>query len=257
MGVEHSRKVFLPEDIDQPEVRTNVIMAWESMRYDDSNRNQHAGTSSMSSGALERAGILLNGYFGQKEIVSKDGVVIFDNFDGDNLTVLEVFGGNGVATKILSEKFTRGVNWMCTDIIEYPQWGGGNSRVDNSRVDNSRVIFEKLNSVDAVAKYGLNANILLLVSPPPNSSSDLLHGGVYGDYYACKDFIEMNRKSTAPKFIVFCGELGAADGSQGMYRYLFEHPNLISTAKGVIQVTTDPLFGDKCVKELFIFALKY
>lgn len=246
MGAEHSRRELIPDNLDHPQVRSSVIAAWESMHDDVSNRNQHAGTSAMHSHALERAGLLLNGYFEQKEIVSADEVMVFGNFNGDNLTVLEVFGGNGVATKILSEKFTRGVNWFCTDIIEYPQW----------RENNSRVVFEKFNSVDAVAKYGLIADILLLVSPPPNSMN-ILHDGVYGDYYACKDFIEMNRKSTEPKFIVFCGELGAADGSCGMYRYLFEHPNLISTARGAIQVTTNPLIGDECVKELFIFALKY
>ena len=75
------------------------------------------------------------------------------------------------------------------------------------------------------------------------------HG--YGDYYACKDFIGQT-ESGMKKQIVFIGELGASDGSPGMYNYMLRHPRLKLSLRKVLYKRNYPVFGP-VEKEVFVF----
>jgi len=75
---------------------------------------------------------------------------------------------------------------------------------------------------------------------------------VYGDYFACRDFI---KNIDREKYIVFIGELGASDGSEGMYLYLLEKPMLTCSSRIMIYLGKDS-FGGNLEKELFIFKTK-
>ena len=81
-----------------------------------------------------------------------------------------------------------------------------------------------------------------------------------GDYYAISDFIKQFCADTdsPSKFIVFVGELGAADGTKGMYRYMMDHPNLILVASLMLseEHETD-MFGHRLEKKVYVFQLKH
>ncbi len=80
----------------------------------------------------------------------------------------------------------------------------------------------------------------------------------FGDYYACHDFILQTLSQSAipqQKFIIFVGELGASYGTEGMYKYMLDHPNLNLILRHIILFTKD-VFGGNCEKELFIFEIR-
>jgi hypothetical protein len=106
-----------------------------------------------------------------------------------------------------------------------------------------------MNTVDSIKKYGLESNILLLISPVP-SLRESMNG--YADYFACKDFITQT-KDNQKKYIIFIGELGQTDGTEGMYSYLMVNPFLHLKIRETI-VTTEKN-GFTGVKQVFIFEI--
>ena len=158
-------------------------------------------------------------------------------------------------------------NWICTDIINHRS-----SFLDAPRFP-SEMLFDQLNCVDAVEKYGKTCNVLLLISPPPYTErsvlnlyendqmgySDKLKDLGYGDYYACKDFIKQtleNNTDDVPKRIIFIGELGASDGSSGMYKFLMENNSLKLELRELLNGPNKDIFGGSIFKELFIFKIQ-
>jgi hypothetical protein len=85
-----------------------------------------------------------------------------------------------------------------------------------------------------------------MISPPP-VTEDAANG--YGDYFAVKKWLEL---PISNKYIIFVGELGASDGSTGMYKYMLNHPKLKLVVRSMIYLGKD-IFDGKCEKELFIF----
>jgi len=84
-----------------------------------------------------------------------------------------------------------------------------------------------------------------LISPVPSSDG-------YADYFACKDFIDQTREGEK-KYIIFVGELGAGDGTQGMYTYLMNNPFLITKVKQ--EILNEETGRFKVIKEVFIFLI--
>ena len=161
------------------------------------------------------------------------------------LRVLEPFCGNGVASAILNAALVPFVDvWISTDILTptSPSFQGFG-------------VFKEMDAVVSVKEHPY-ANLLLLVAPPPAEPPPLVlppprtiptfQG--YGDYFACRDFIQ---QSTKRRYIVFIGELSAGDGSQGMLRYLTEHKQLtLVCRKELCRMTIAKL---TLCKELFLF----
>jgi hypothetical protein len=169
--------------------------------------------------------------------------------------VLEIFAGNCCASLIVHNKLQNLLNnnqipnWICTDVVNY------NNLPDLP----TNMKFDELHSVDAVAQYGTHSNVLLLISPPPysppsNSPNDVDFG--YGDYYACYDFIAqtLELETFVTKYIIIVGELGASDGSAGIYQYLTTHKNLNLVQRNMLDKGKDP-FGGPVEKELFVFEI--
>ena len=75
----------------------------------------------------------------------------------------------------------------------------------------------------------------------------------YGDYYACHDYIEQTKKGNR-RYIIIIGELGASDGSEGIYKYMIEHPSL-KIAYRIMLISCFDIFGGPLEKELFIFEI--
>lgn len=239
MGVSDSRSRSLPDGIDDPKFKTQIMASWtkENALACSHNKLQGKQQSTLLPQTLELATKYLCEYF--------------ERYPLKNINVLEIMAGNCVASFYVMTAFLRAnliknnqPSWLSTDICTY-----------SSRLAN--VPFLELNSVDAVEKKGKDANILLLISAPPYSVSSFddekLHG--YGDYYAIKTFIDMTKPSEK-KYIIIIGELGASDGSEGMYLYMTDHKNLVLEKRVLLTPNMISPFGDPLEKELFIFQIK-
>ena len=144
--------------------------------------------------------------------------------------VLEIMAGNCVASGII-KPYIDHEKWICTDLFA-PS--------------------EELDAIEAVEKYGEWADTLMIISPPPYCQIDNENfNGGYGDYFACKKIIE---KANRNKFIIILGELGAGDGTEGIYRYLLEHPKLKLMTREQYWGTVSALTG-KIIREVFIFKI--
>lgn len=223
--LQRSREEDLPTNINDQEVRQKIESSWTEsniLAFEWTALQCQPG-STLSTKTLNKAIPYLQTIFKQKD-----------------LNVLEVFAGNCYASQIIYNGIKDKVlSWICTDAINFPK-----------PVLPDSMRFEQLNSVQAVTKFGNEADILLMISPPPFPSLDKKSLG-YGDYYACYDFINQNKE----KYIFFIGELGVSDGSVGMYKYLTTHPKLTLICRAMLDSNVD-VFGDPGEKELFIFLIK-
>lgn len=173
----------------------------------------------LSSRVLRRASSELAAYFGDKRP-----------------TVLEVFAGNGAASRILRESWQTD-HWLATDAVDY--------------FDCYEEGFEQLTAPEAVIEHGAGRDVLLMISPPPAAAGyrdtpDNESAG-YADYFAIRMFLHCGKG-----WIVFIGALGASDGSTGLYRYLIENTWLALDHRYVLHVGSD-IIGDPVEKELFVF----
>lgn len=215
-SMERSRARDLRPDVDKN--RREIILSWQNKSHCGTRWSQNDGKPTLTVETLEKAGRALRKHFGTRK-----------------LSVLEVFAGNCVAGQVVYN-YLRVSSWLYTDIEKY-----------HRSVDP----FNQLDCVDAVRLFGPRADLLLMISPPyPDEvvGSTLNHG--YGDYYACKDFIDQT-DSDKKKHIVFIGELGASDGSPGVYKYLLQHRRLKLSLRHLIY-KTENAFGP-LEKELFVF----
>lgn len=225
-ALQHSRQTDLPVDIDKR--RNEIIVSWteKNILTFPFTAAQADPESTLSSKILQKAAQHINTVFSSQHV---------------ELNILEVFAGNCCASQIIYNAVKeKVVSWICTDAINF-----------DKPIFPNKMKFEQLHTVEAVNKFGQEANVLLLISPPPYPTPSNKDLG-YGDYYACYDFLALNIKD---RYIIFIGELGASDGSQGMYKYLTTHPNLDIIARVMLDNKPD-VFGEPGEKELFIFQTK-
>ena len=178
------------------------------------------------------------------------------------LNVLELGCGSGLASQLLVKEIQAVDNWVATDILPIK------SLFMNKF---SNLQFEETHAVQAVVDFGRSSNTLVLIAPLPGKipvmrpgfgskvwvdDNDEHYCG-YADYYAIKMFIEQTTKTCEkPRFIVFVGELGVADGSRGMYRFLMEHPVLKLIHRRVVTEKPSPFNKDYLItQEIFIFQI--
>ena len=231
MGVESSRVAPLPTGIDLPATREIIMSSWTLEKI---NKNPNNLPRKYDEPTLSELHIALAGH----QIAS-----YFEDYKSD-LKILEIMAGNCVASSIIQKILEKYVSsWISTDI-------------NSHRNRNTSVDFLKCNQVEAVRDKGTDSNVLLMISPTPYSyhehTEDTDMG--YGDYYATHDYIEQTKKGEK-KFIIIIGELGASDGSAGMYGYMMDHPSLELVYRKMIDRHELLLFGGMVEKELFIFAI--
>jgi hypothetical protein len=224
--LDSARHTDLPDDINTSSKRNNIIKSWTKENIIDFNKTQSIkNVTTIEQESLADAAELIRYFFAKNSIT--------------NLIVLDIFSGNCSASLIIKNILgPRILSWMCTDVIDF----------DSRTYLSNDMYFECLHSVDAVAKYGATADVLIMISPTPFPRKDTKDLG-YGDYYACHDFIGAKNK-----YIIFIGELGASDGSSGMYKYMLQNPNLELLFRQMLKgyPIEQELFGP-IEKELFIF----
>lgn len=240
MGLTQARLTNLPDDIDTDECLNAITSTWTLNNLKRMNKGfqSNNGEPTQSVSSLKLATRHLNDVFKNLKIQE------------NSLNVLEVMSGNCVASQILLNGLDIFVNsWICTDMI-IP---------NKDKTEHQKMIKEEMNSLDAVNAF-VGVNVLLMISPPPLNDTTKKHNleseedkeveiAGYGDYYACRAFISYNKSD---RFIIFIGELGASDGSPGMYKYLTEHPHLSLIRRTMLYRGRD-CFDGPIEKELFVF----
>lgn len=223
--------------------RHKIISAWteENILKDSNNSDQNNGEPTMTITILNKAAEIILDFF------KKDDYFKFK--------ILDIMSGNLASSSIMfiyfishfgKESNNKIGQWILTDVVEYRE--SIMYEILKKTIPDGSVkipFFIKMNTVDAVKKYGVESNILLLISPYPSSDG-------YGDYFACKDFIDQTREGEK-KYIIFVGELGEGDGTSGMYSYLMNNPFLIRKVKQEIHNEEKGRF--RVIKEVFIFLI--
>jgi hypothetical protein len=205
LSIESNRALPLPNNINSPHIREEIISSWNTAEInsiDFNNSLYDSNRTTLHPNTLAIAAMYIKKFFLENKIT---------------LNILELGCGNCKASSII-KKILGDIKWQATDIIDY-------KACNINEISN----FDKVNTIDAVKKYGKDSNVLLLISPQPGDS--------YSDYYACYDFIDQVQKGE-DKYIVIIGELGGGDGSKGMYKYMMENPNLVCVLKETINNNT-------------------
>lgn len=222
MGVEYSRSADLPINIDERE--SEIVDSWQYVSNNPLNA-QDEKSSTLGNKYIHKIGSIIQEHFDIKTT------------DDSTLVILDPICGNCVASNIIK---TYTSNVKCSDII-----------------DRNKPNTTKCNTIESIRRFGSDVNTLMLISPVP--SGDFTDGNIpcdqgYSDYFAVRDFINMKKESKNKNYIIFAGELGASDGSKGMYEYMMEHPNLKLELRNDVHCWTD-FIGDTIEKELFIFQI--
>lgn len=235
MGAETSRHSVIPEFADTVEFRNKLVFQWkkeenykDSLNYSQSVKDY----STLQKTTLSFAGNEIKNFFA-------------DNYPELRLKILDIMCGNCVASNVIFNEIQNLTeSWIATDIFDW-----------NKNQLPELFNFFQMDTIDSVENFGSQSNVLLLVSPPPFSFDETEECFGYADYFACKDFISQTLKNCdEPKFIIFIGEMGASDGSEGMYRFMNENENLSLLNRIILQSSKD-IFGENCNKELFIYKI--
>jgi hypothetical protein len=225
MGLEQSRAVTLPATIDNDMMMYKEKWNSENTKIIQLNISKK-GHSTLPKQILERAANHITTYLQT------------NNFD--TIRILETFAGNGIATNIIYKTLIQknpNIIIKSTDIQDLSDY------ID----ENSYPVEFGLNSVECIQKYSQdNYNIMMMISPPPNTTS------YYADYFAIKEWTNV----PTAKLFIFIGELGASDGSEGLYDYMIEdNMDWKLDCRKMLYRGIDNLGGD-VEKELFIFTKK-
>ena len=186
----HTKLQGIPRSIDSNKQRH--FLSWKPNRV--AHPAPESGGCTLGTNVIHKAANILSAYLVQSPST------LYHSWN-----VLEVFAGNGSASCILQQAFAQ-VEWTATDLCEYT-----NTKMEVLRCD----------ALTAVELFGSQANMLVLVSPPPYSP--VSHSGPnddlgFADYFAIREFLSLQKeqKPQKTKWILFLGELGASDGSTGM-----------------------------------------
>jgi hypothetical protein len=177
-----------------------------------------------------REDALPNSYFGKENLI-RASEYIREFFRDKSVSVLEVGCGNCWASKIIFD-VTNSSKFIATDLFDTPK------RFTYDEIEyHTDIPAEK-----AVQVFGNVTNVLLLVSPPPNNPMD---------FYAVREWDKLEGK----RYIIYCGELGASDGCDGMYIHMMEHPKYKLVLRELISSRLDS-FGGPCEKNFSFLRLK-
>ena len=181
-----------------------------------------------------------------------------------DLNILELMCGNGEAARhMISVIRGAGITiskYVATDFIESPV--RRSLELGNDSEGNAIFSFDACDTIDAVERYGASSNTLLIISPPPGNFTNITreqldaHAGPigYADFYGCHDYIRQTRalEGAPNKFIIIVGELGAGDGTEGIYEYLMNNPHLELIYRNRILHEIFGIFGE-FTKDVYIF----
>lgn len=218
MGLSASRATHFPDNIDTLYEAPDI----HQITYSHNN-SCRKGRSTLPKMVLERAGEFILSYFEEIKFIPK---------------IIEPYAGNGVATNIIYKKLITKFPVIIKstefqDLIEY------------MNEDSYDVEFD-INGVDTIKKYAKDGyDTLMMISPPPNEKT-------YHDYFTIREW----EKVETSKYFIFIGELGASDGSAGLYEFMLKNNPIwkLECRKMLFKKPDEFSPGDFVEKELFIFS---
>jgi hypothetical protein len=162
-------------------------------------------------------------------------------------SILEIMAGNCSGSRILHGMLVRnGLEpkvWVSTDIIDYKK----------SVKD---IKYDTMDGLQSIKKYGESSDVLLLMCPPPNEIFyDPTHVNPMAlcDFYSIIDYIEICLKRESRQFIVFIGELGGSDGTEGLYTFMLNYKRITLRHREML-IEAENYWGI-IEKEIFIFEI--
>lgn len=232
-----SRKGKLPDFVFLPEFRSMLLKASSSALVYSLDVNKHQDASELPT--LPTSVVLSAGKI-MGETLSK--------FEKSEWKILEIMAGNCCGSRLLfgsTRKIIPIFQWICTDIIDYKK-----------TIKEPEIHFEKLDGIDSVSKYFDSVDVLVMMCPPPSyvMYDNKVNPLCLCDFYPIIDWIAMAKKVHVNKFIVYIGELGGSDGTEGMYIFMLNNPDLILECRQML-ITGHNQFGI-IEKEIFIFRVK-
>ena len=145
------------------------------------------------------------------------------------LRVMEVGSGNGFNTKKIAE---------LSDVIE---------SIDGSDLQKHEPSYYDITTSPGhefvELKWSEENDMLLLVSPT-NDNVRLDYGSIKA----------LERKHTRPTYLMILGELGASDGTEGIYHYLTEGSDWKKVAE-IPFIQYKDILGEDCIKAVNLFLL--
>ncbi len=250
MGADMSRDMDLPENIDLMYERCKSY--WKTEKYlQEIGNSVYNSTPTLSPHTLKCVGQIIWIFMKTREI---------------KLNILEVMAGNGVASKIIYDTINK-LDKKTNPEIGLESWKSTELQNFSSHDSVFQVEYD-IDSVDAIKKYCSDYDTLLMVSPPPSGlggfdeqdghehdtkqSGDLAESNEftngYADYFAIREWTAVENS----KYIIIVGELGASDGSKGMYKYMLRNPIWRLYMRQQVYCGND-MFGGSVEKEVFIF----
>ena len=151
------------------------------------------------------------------------------NFQKGKEKLLEVYSGNGKAGTIFNHSFGY-----------FPR-----EYIISTDIVFGSVLYD---AASAVKTFADECCVLLLISPQPSCFGDEDWGH---DIWAYMLWIMKKKTSYKNAFIIFIGELGRSDGSEGGYNFLMTHPDLRLVHKVVL--IRNYSIGGITEKTLYIF----
>jgi hypothetical protein len=137
--------------------------------------------------------------------------------------MVDVGSGNGYNTNIVNS-LKNVYKIYATDILEHTP---------------TFYEIEHMESSKAVITYIKKCEILMMISPAKN----------YMDIYAINELEKLCEEHSEHRYLVFIGEMGASDGSDGIYKYLIDNEanKWEEITRYMIDESLD-IFGSPCEK---------
>ena len=232
--LQDSRKAIFPDFINLQEFKEIMIKQWKDTVINKDVVNNHQESKELPTLPVT--------------IVMKAGKILMDKLELLNkkdITVLEIMAGNCSGSRILLNTIKKKINvkkWISTDIIDFTK-----------NIKEKEIEFYKLNGLESVQKFNGKADILLVMCPPPNKlmMNNCINSMALCDYYSIVEFIELNIRKD--KHIVFIGELGSSDGTEGLYNFILTNIKIKLLHREML-ITAYNQFGI-IEKEIFIFKI--
>lgn len=237
MGLTESRQALLPDNIDE---KYDFFKEHWSGKYFSSQviSTKWENKPNLSKHVIVKASKLMVEYFNtNKDLISQ-------------IKIIEPFAGNGIASGIIYRKL---IEYFPDTILKSTDIQDPTDLTDEL----AHPVEHGINSVDTIEKYKNDGfNVLMMISPPPSHNINMFDPSKekimigYGDYFALKKFFQ----TESAQLFIFIGELGASDGSLGMYKYLMDNnPNWKLDREYSLEYKEDPYCDGYIERDLYIF----
>lgn len=184
---------------------------------------------------LSYCGIIITNYIKQSKILKNKKIKIIDPF-----------AGNGYASKLIQTILSN-----CLTQYKIKYIASDFQNLSSIMTDKCLNVEFNIDCIDSIEKHKKDADILLLNCPPPYVYNPNCMPSGFADYFSVKKWTDLNKK-----ILIFIGELGRTEGTEGMYHYLMNNNPVWKICTKYVIMEGYDLFGKYIQREIFIFENK-